>query len=150
MEIVARALRGVKNAFVMSIEELSFDEYFDTVLLFGVNFGLFSGMEESRIILEKINRVTSDDARIICSTRDPYITSNQYYLDYHERNRSLGRMGGQLRIRVRYRQYATDWFDYLLVSREEMKALLQGSGWRVSRFIDSDTSEYIAILEKHE
>ncbi|MCW4049998.1 MAG: hypothetical protein NWE89_09720 [Candidatus Bathyarchaeota archaeon] len=60
----------------------------------------------------------------------------------------MGRMGGQLRIRVRYRQYATDWFDYLLVSKEEMKGLLQGSGWKVSKFIDSDISEYIAILEK--
>jgi SAM-dependent methyltransferase len=122
--------RGVKNAFVMPIEELSFNDIFDTVLLFGVNFGLFSGKDKSLEILDRINDVTSDNARIICSTRDPYDTRNQHFLDYHKRNRSMGRLTGQLRIRVRYRQYATDWFDYLLVSKDEMKTLLKGTGWK--------------------
>jgi len=58
-------------------------------------------------------------------------------------------MPGQLRIRIRYRSYATPWFDYLLVSKLEMKEILQGTGWKVGRFIESKKSPaYIAILKK--
>src|SRR5437016_14480714 len=68
---------------------------------------------------------------------------------YHLRNRRRGRMPGQVRIRIRYRTYATPRFDYLLVSRPEMKRILQGTGWKIRNFIDSKASPaYIAIIEK--
>ncbi len=44
-------------------------------------------------------------------------------------------MGGQVRIRVRYEKYVTPWFDYLLVSREEMSDILKGTGWKIERFL---------------
>ena len=58
-------------------------------------------------------------------------------------------MPGQVRFRIRYRTYATPRFDYLLVSRPEMKRILQGTGWKIRNFIDSKASPaYIAIIEK--
>lgn len=57
-------------------------------------------------------------------------------------------MAGQLRLRVRYRGYVTPWFDYLYVSKGEMKEILKGSGWRVKKFIDSGDSVYVAVIEK--
>lgn len=57
-------------------------------------------------------------------------------------------MPGQVRIRVRYRKYATPWFDHLFVSQDEMAALLTGTGWVVRQFVDSDAASYIAIIEK--
>ncbi len=62
--------------------------------------------------------------------------------------RSRGRIGGQVRLRVRYKTYATAWFDYLLVSKEEMRRIVQGTGWRVTRFIDSGSPSYIGVIEK--
>ena len=40
------------------------------------------------------------------------------------------------------------WFDYLLVSKEEMEEILSGTGWRVREYLDSDSIIYIAIMEK--
>ena len=57
-------------------------------------------------------------------------------------------MAGQIRLRVRYKKYATPWFDYLMVSKEEMENILDGTDWRVNRFIESDGSVYIAIIGK--
>ncbi len=57
-------------------------------------------------------------------------------------------MPGQLRLRVRHRQYATRWFDYLIVSPEEMAELADGTGWRISRLLPSEASLYVAVLEK--
>ena len=58
-------------------------------------------------------------------------------------------MSGQIRIRVRFNKYATRWFDYLMVSKKEMKEILEDTGWNVKQFIDSEgDSLYAAIIEK--
>ena len=57
-------------------------------------------------------------------------------------------MSGQVRLRVRYRKYATPWFDYLLVSKKEMKEMLTNTGWKVHNFIDSDGAAYVGVIEK--
>lgn len=57
-------------------------------------------------------------------------------------------MSGQMRARVRYRRYCTPWFDYLIVSPDEMKAILTGTGWRVRRYLKSGGSVYVAVIEK--
>ena len=35
-----------------------------------------------------------------------------------------------------------------MVSKEEMENILDGTDWEVSRFIDSDNSVYITIIDK--
>jgi hypothetical protein len=57
-------------------------------------------------------------------------------------------MAGQIRIRIRHRQYKGAWFDYLLVSQAEMMALLEGTPWTVSHFIEGENGRYVAVLEK--
>lgn len=142
-------LRGLRHAKVMTITQVNPGlGRFDTILMMGNNFGLFGGRKKAEWLLGRFRAMTFDGARIIAESNDPYKTSNPHHLKYHEFNRNRGRMPGQLRIRVRYRTYATPWFDYLLVSRGEMREILQGSGWRVTRFLDSLGSTYIAVIEK--
>ncbi len=57
-------------------------------------------------------------------------------------------MPGEVRIRVRYRTYATPWFDYLMVSKEEMAGILEDTGWGITGILASDTPAYVAIIEK--
>lgn len=57
-------------------------------------------------------------------------------------------MAGQVRIRVRYMKYATPWFDYLFVSRAEMREILNDTGWKVRHFISSKGPMYISVIEK--
>ncbi len=57
-------------------------------------------------------------------------------------------MGGQLRLRIRFRKYVGRWFDYLMVTKEEMKEILIETGWKVREFIDSKDAQYIAIIGK--
>jgi len=35
-----------------------------------------------------------------------------------------------------------------MVSKTEMKELLKGTRWKIKEFIDSDDSQYIAIIKK--
>jgi SAM-dependent methyltransferase len=144
---VART-RGVRNARVASAAAVSRRlGTFDTIVMYGNNFGLFENPVRARWMLRRFHAMTSPDARLIVQSLDPYDTTAEHHRAYHRRNRERGRMGGQVRIRVRYKVYATPWFDYLLVSRKEMREVLEGTGWRVSRFA-GDGAIYCAVIEK--
>ncbi|MFC1803875.1 methyltransferase domain-containing protein [Thermoproteota archaeon] len=143
-------LRGLKKTKVTSIDELSFDTgSFDTILMLGNNFGLFGSFNKAKELLMRFHSFASDDCLIIAETLDPYKTDNPVHLKYHELNLSRGRMGGQIRFRIRYGIFTTPWFDYLFVSKDEMSEILNGTGWRVREFIESESVSYIALIEKY-
>jgi SAM-dependent methyltransferase len=121
---------------------------FDTVLMMGNNFGLFGRSRLLPARLRRLLRVTAPDARIIGSTLDPYGTRAPHHAAYHQANRRRGRLGGEVRIRVRCGVYCTPWFDYLFASRPELKRLLAGTGWRLARTIDGPGPYYTAIIER--
>lgn len=142
-------LRGLKKANVMPIENMNFKPgSFDTIIMMGNNFSLFSSFKKARRLLKRFHRMTSSNALIIAETRDPYKTDNPFYLEYYEFNKKRGRMSGQLRGRIRFERYRSKWFDWLMVSKEEMVEILNETGWKVKEFIDSEDSQYIAIIEK--
>jgi SAM-dependent methyltransferase len=144
-------MRGVRDARLLPITRVSPAlGRFDTVVMMGNNFGLFGGRKRARWLLRRLKSLTNPGARIVAESNDPYKTKDPAHRRYHRLNRRRGRMAGQLRIRVRYRDAKTPWFDYLLVSRKEMEALLKDTGWRVKRYIDSDGSAYVAVIEKVE
>lgn len=140
--------RGVRDARELSIDDV--DEslgVFDTIVMFGNNFGLFADAEKADRLLRRFHRLTGPRGRILAESRDVYATDDPDHLAYQARNRERGRMSGQIRIRVRYRELATPWFDYLMVSRDELRALAEPAGWTVARTLDSDDT-YVAVLEK--
>jgi len=142
--------RGLKKALVLPIEGIGHfrPRSFETIIMFGNNFGLFGSFRKAKRLLGRLHKITSNDAVILAESLDPYNTSDPVHLAYHKLNRGRGRMGGQLRIRIRFRNYVGNWFDYLLVSRREMKMILRGTGWRAQRFIGSKGSLYVAVIEK--
>ncbi|MBT5021445.1 class I SAM-dependent methyltransferase [Candidatus Woesearchaeota archaeon] len=142
--------RGVKHAKVLPIEKIgSFKpNSFDTILMFGNNFGLFGGFKKAKTLLKKFHKITNPHALIITENVDPFKTEDPVHLSYHKFNKKRGRMPGQLRIRIRFRNYIGDWFDYLIVSKKEMKEILKDTGWKVKKFIDAGDHIYSAIIEK--
>lgn len=142
-------LRGVKQAKVLSLEDAKFKSgVFDTILMLGNNFSVFGNFNKARRLLNKLHRITSRQALIIAETRDPYETDHPAYLEYFERNKKKNRMCGQLRGRVRFEKFVSKWFDWLMVSKDEMQEILNGAKWTVREFIDSEDAQYVAIIEK--
>ena len=141
--------RGVRETRELSVYQASRSlGMFDTVVMMGGNLALLAGVERGRRLLERLDRITNPKARIIGDTRDPYDTDDPTHSAYHESNRRQGKMAGQVKIRVRYRQYVGAWFEYMLVSREELRGVLEGTNWTLSRTIDSDDPSYVAVIEK--
>lgn len=142
--------RGVRDARVVPFTEISPKlGVFDTIVCFGNNFGLFGRPRRARWLLRRLKRLTSPDAVILGESRDPYDTDNPDHLAYHRFSIGRGRWPGELRIRVRYKHLATPFFDYLMVSPDEMRSLCEDTGWRLERTIAHDDAPvYVGVLRK--
>jgi SAM-dependent methyltransferase len=144
---VCRA-RGLRQAQVVPITQVSrWLGTFDTIIMMGNNFALVGTPEKARWLLRRFRSVTAAAGRILAQTRDPYGTDVPEHLAYHARNREQGRMSGQARVRVRYKRYVTPWIDFLMVSPDEMKGIVAGTGWEVSDVISGPQGVYVAVLE---
>ena len=142
---VARG-RGVRDVRLLAFEEV--DESlgrFDTIVMFGNNFGLFGSPSKARRSLRRLRPLAD---RIVAGSNDPYRTADPAHLAYQERNRKRGRMPGQLRLRIRYRDLIGPWFEYLIVSPDEMATLVDGTQWRIRTLVEeSGSGYYVAVLE---
>jgi SAM-dependent methyltransferase len=140
---VART-RGVREVVCSTVD--NHVGSYDTFLLLGNNVGLLESRQRAPGFLAALAALAAPGARIVGQGTDPYGGTDEAHLAYHERNRRRGRMGGQLMVRVRYRDVATEWFDYLLCSPSELETLVAGTGWRIEAIDDADAPLYLAIL----
>jgi len=157
LAIKACKLQGLKKAKVQSITQLTLNAVrknysFDTVLMLGNNFGLFESFRRARWLLRRFHKITSDNASIIAQSIDPYKKTHEHaHLRYYKINRVKGRMPGQSRMRIRYKNYKGRWFDYLFVSKREMENIVNGTGvWKIDHFlVSTDLPDvYIGIIGK--
>ncbi|SEF10427.1 Methyltransferase domain-containing protein [Jiangella alba] len=107
---------------------------FDAVLLLGNNVGLLGSAATAPVVLAELARVTAPGGRLLLSGLDPFDTDDPEHLDYHGWNRERGRLPGQCRIRLRDGRLATEWFDYLFLSEPELRAVVDPSPWRATRW----------------
>ncbi|MDO9537318.1 MAG: class I SAM-dependent methyltransferase [Thermoplasmata archaeon] len=141
--------RGLKKSKLMDITQITKKlGTFDTIVMMGNNFGLFTNPKRAKWLLRKFRNMTSPDAYIIAETMDIYQTEAKHHLDYQAWNRKRGRMSGQVKIRVRYLNYCTPWLDYLMVSKPELETILEGTGWKAKKYINGKSGIYCMILEK--
>lgn len=139
---------GVVDARLLSIDAVDVSlGVFDTVVFLGQNFGMLGSRARARRILRRLIRLTTSRGRIVAETFDPHALDEPVHRRYRDQNRRRGRMPGQLRVRIRYRELATPWLDWLQVSQEELVALLDGTGWRLSRAL-GDGPSYVAVIDK--
>ncbi|WP_213456215.1 class I SAM-dependent methyltransferase [Rhizomonospora bruguierae] len=137
---VRRLVRGTVD------EHAGAGQRYDTFLLLGNNLGLIEGRERAPGFLAALARMAAPGAQVIAHGSNPYGTTDPVHVNYHERNRRRGRLGGQLRLRLRYRDAATEWFDYLVCSPEELTGLVGGTPWRLADVDDADRPYYLATL----
>jgi SAM-dependent methyltransferase len=143
--------RGVRQIFTGTTADLARSDTgkasFDTFLLMGNNLGLLGGADQAHRFLQSLAAMARPDAIILGQGVDPYQVKNDLHLAYHARNRALGRMGGQIRLRVRHRDLAGEWFDYLFAAVDELRSLLEGTAWRLEHHeTQPDSPHYVARI----
>lgn len=141
--------RGLRDTVLTTVDEYAAraEARYDTFLLLGNNLGLIESRERAPVMLNALAALARPGARIIGQGTDPYGTTDPVHLAYHKRNRERGRLGGQLRLRIRYRLLASVWFDYLVCSVDELASLIEGTPWRIVAIDDQDRPYYVAVLQ---
>jgi len=141
--------RGLRDTVITTVDEFADRAVarYDTFLLLGNNLGLFESRQRAPIFLAALERLARPGARIIAQGTDPYGTSDSVHVAYHRANLARGRLGGQLRLRIRYRMVASAWFDYLVCSADELESLLAGTRWRLTSVDAADRPYYLAVME---
>jgi SAM-dependent methyltransferase len=139
--------RGVRRVVTGTVHDPAAADAgpFDTFLLMGNNLGLLGDVEQAPRLLAALAALAAPGARIVGFGTDPYATANPLHHAYHRRNRARGRLGGQLRLRIRHADLATPWFDYLFATVDELRALLAGAAWRVEE-VEAAEQHYVAVL----
>ncbi len=140
--------RGVRDARVLALEDV--DEslgLFDTFAFMGQNLGLLGSRTRGRRLLRRLAAVSTERGRIVGETFDPHALDEPVHRRYRERNVRRGRMAGQFRGRIRYRDLSTRWLDWLQLSPAELEELVAGTGWRLTRTL-GDGPSYVAILDR--
>jgi SAM-dependent methyltransferase len=141
-------VRGVRDLVHATVDEHARDgRRYDTFLLLGNNLGLLESRERAPAFLAALAAMANPGARLIGHGTDPYGTTDPVHTGYHTWNRQRGRLGGQLRLRLRYRELATEWFDYLVCSVAEFRELVAGSAWQLADVDTQDAPYYLATLE---
>lgn len=132
IEVCSR--RGVRRTFLGTIEQLAEAEpgAFDTVLALGNNLGLIGSAEQAGRFFGAASALGDRDLAIVGTMLDPHRTDRPVHLAYHQRNRAAGLLGGQVRIRIRYTNLATAWFELLWLSPEELADVCAEHGWKIA------------------
>lgn len=143
--------RGIKNVQIGNIENLGelVTNKYGTILLLGNNLGLLQNKKEAPRLLEQLCRITTDNAIIIAESSDPNKINDPFYQTYFKHNSEKGKLRGEVKIRIRYKNIIGPWFYYLYLSPRELRGILKGTGWRLGELFRNDPSpQYFAIIHK--
>lgn len=121
---------------------------FDTVVMFGNNFGLVGTTNRAPAVVDALSSTTTENAVIPAGSMDPHQTDDPDHLAYHDRNLERGRLAGPLRLRVRYKLARTEWFDYLLASSDEMRSIVDRTKRNLEEVVQLEAPFYVGVLRK--
>jgi len=150
LAVRAANLRGVNDVWCSPIEDVMSEVgSFDALVMFGNNFGIFGTPRRARRLLTALAKTAHHRTRIFAESTNPYSGGAPGFdRTYYRRNKERGVAPGQSRLRFRYENAVGPWFNWLYVSRSDMRSLLRGTGWHQTRVLGGGPGEpYVAVLE---
>jgi SAM-dependent methyltransferase len=138
--------RGVRDVRCADLRGPLDDGSWNTVLLMCGNLGLAGDWGPTRVLLERLARMTAPDGLLIGDTVDP-TSEDPDDVAYEERNERMGFHRGHVRLRLRYRELVTPWWDQLNIAPAEIQGLVEGTGWSL-RERAGDDEGYGVVLAK--
>jgi SAM-dependent methyltransferase len=141
--------RGVRDVYLGTPQQAAADGMagnFDSVLLLGNNIGLLGSREAAGPFLDGLGALLRPGGIIVGTATGPFKTSPGVHVDYQERNRERGRLPGQATVRVRYAEIASPWFDWLILSPEELATLVRPAGWQITDLRRGPGTRYAVVL----
>jgi SAM-dependent methyltransferase len=138
--------RGLSDVRQLDIRAALPNGTWDTVLLMCGNLGLGGDWDPTKDLLKRIANVVPHGGRLIGDSVDP-TSDDPDDLAYEARNERNGYHRGHVRLRLRYGNLCTPWWDQLNIPRDDLPALVDGTGWTLEDESDADVG-YGVILRR--
>ncbi len=151
--LAVRAARhlGVANLKRMTVDGLTREiDAFDTVVLYGNNFGMFRTPDRARRLLTAWARRATAGTLIFAESTSAF-AGGAPIVDrtYCRRNKERGLAPGTARFRISYEELKGPRMTWLFVSQREMRHIVAGTGWKIECILaDGPTEPYVAVLER--
>ena len=146
--------QGIKNTILCDVnhfEKFNEDIKFDSILFWGNNFGLLQNATFFNYFLNLLEKHSHKGTKIFLESMNPHSLGFEEVetVDYIKHNLRQKKMGGQMHVRIRYKQYVTPWNDYVFASIEELKKLLKNTNWEIDETFEAPAdNQYMAIIKQ--
>jgi SAM-dependent methyltransferase len=140
---VCRA-RGVRDVRLADLTTLRAGRRWETLLLMCGNLGLAGEWEPTRRLLKQLGAMTVAGGLLIGDSVDP---ADPEDLDYQERNRRAGLQLGRVRLRLRYGDLLTPWWELLNLPPADIEGLVDETGWRLEEHL-MEGADHLVVLRR--
>jgi SAM-dependent methyltransferase len=144
--------RAVRSTYLGGISQAVSDGLgkFDSALLLGNNLGLLGSRAAAPRFLADLAALLRPGGVIAgtAAAPPPQFSEQRVHLNYQDQNRRAGRLPGAWRIRSRYKQLATDWYDWLILTPAELADLARPAGWEITELREGPGSLYAVVLTR--
>jgi SAM-dependent methyltransferase len=140
---VCRA-RGIRDVRLADLTRFRSHRRWRTLLLMCGNLGLAGDWEPTRRLLRLLGAVTVSGGLLIGDSVDPEDPDD---LDYQDRNRRAGVHPGRVRLRLRYGDLVTPWWELLNLPPADIDALVEGTGWRLEERL-REGDDHLVVLRR--
>lgn len=134
---VARA-RGVQQVLVADIFAVK-GKKFDTLLLLMNGIGLVQTIEGLKTFLHHAKTLLKTGGQLL------FDSSDLAYL-YEDGIPDLPYYYGEVRCCYEYRRQKSDWFSWLYIDPQTMKAIAAKEGWNLEVLLTDESDQYLARL----
>lgn len=143
-----RGLRKAVNLSLDRVPELGQGK-FDTLLFLGQNLTLIGSGDDGIGRLRMLHEHANPGAIIIGDTISPipYLSPSAVVENRQTAGRGAREMHAKVRLRVRWRRYATAWSVHTYSAPDSLARLCFRGGWNLSD-LRADGQEYTAILHR--
>lgn len=141
---VCRA-RGVLDARVHDLADPPAGRSWATVLLLCGNLGLAGGWDETRALLARLAGLCAPGALLLADSVDPTVLTDDHSRTHRARNEAAGRHPGQTRLRLRYGEIETPWWDLLNLRVADVATVAERTGWAVEHHHVAGPDHYVAF-----
>ncbi|MFX1594211.1 MAG: class I SAM-dependent methyltransferase [Promethearchaeota archaeon] len=137
--------RGIRNVRCTNIYNLDM-EIFDTILLLGRSIGFVEDLNGMKRFLNYCKNLLNPSGIILFDSIDIRVTTKQIHLDYHERNRKMGKYIGEVGCQMKYKGKYGDKFQLLHIDPDTLKDCIQELGMLCEILIKEDNGNYLAKI----
>ena len=119
-------MRGVRDVCLADLNDAPEDRRWGAVLLLCGNLGLGGSWDGNRQLLSRLAQQSAPGALLIGDTVEPGDPA-------------------EIRLRIRYRDMVTPWWEQRNVAKTEIPALVDGTGWQIERQLEDGVDHAVLL-----